>query len=717
MTRRDSGSPIPLASSALPRIAATRIVTPVRSTSQPTTAATARLPRRVAVTFVVALLGVIAGSAMYAGPASAQNGTQLNRCVIVPPGTGYGAQFSVITPIGPGITAVRGELVSDRFAGNLTVHRGSTHDRGRTTQQADKPGGSWELHREGQRVGGCGLAGRLNPTAVDPSLVWLPGGRVVGEGVRGPARVTWSPVSHRGTAASHYEIVETEYERFNDGKIVSSTVVAGDVTTFDVDLDDEEQVYVRAWWANGVSTAVEAISPRDETMLFFTRPRPSTDLRFGPLQVAWAGGTRENSGAVLRWDPAVDATGRRADRYEVVAFNNHDGTRQLTMYVKEVFGPNETEGAVELSSNFLGGPAILRAVWVSGGPAGGPRFVDVALPDFSGVRSTKLTRIRPTEASFRILTNRCEKPVYSLLATSAFGHEAATTGVTNWLEQLNATRSTQPCSRLHTVDLDATNAGLTPGSSYILTVNLPGERRGTAVGQIGFSTPPLSMMGEIAEWDRDSNPRVMRVRGWLIDGSQKPSKRVRLHAFVDGKRVKGAVANVRHEAMLVGSRYGPFPSPLDSYGARHGFVINVPIPARGNHVVCLRAINSDARAGEARYPLIGCRASNESGGPLGAFESLRWDSSGRLFAAGLAANTPQCCLVNPAKVAFFVDGKKVSRAPSRRVDVDSIAWNPLGGPRFRARIPVSDGAKQVCAVVVGESSFQHIGCRNIPPRP
>jgi hypothetical protein len=192
----------------------------------------------------------------------------------------------------------------------------------------------------------------------------------------------------------------------------------------------------------------------------------------------------------------------------------------------------------------------------------------------------------------------------------------------------------------------------------------------------------------------------LRVAGWAIDFDQ-PLLTLGVAVLVNGVRVGAATANLTRPD--VGSA---FPAA----GSAHGYDLRVPLPADGNHQVCV-----SATGGRGQAVTLGCRSVTIKRSPIGNHEMTAQHGPGRIRVTGWALDPDTTA---PIDVHVYIDGRwgGAVLANQSRPDVGAAfpAWGADHG--WSITLDAGGGPHQVCAygINVGPgSSNPLLSCRSV----
>ena len=191
--------------------------------------------------------------------------------------------------------------------------------------------------------------------------------------------------------------------------------------------------------------------------------------------------------------------------------------------------------------------------------------------------------------------------------------------------------------------------------------------------------------------------RGIRVSGWALDRSTVDS--IDVHAYVDGVGALGRRAEAGRADIAAA-----FPG----YGAAHGYTFDVPATP-GTHSICLYAIDKVAPGANEQ---LGCRTVTVASTPFGSLDQVARSGSN----VSLSGWTLDLMSAGPTAVHIYVDGvgRAIGQTGTRRDDVTAAYPQYLtSGAGFNVLIPVTDGAHQVCAYAVGQTSNSLLSCRGV----
>jgi hypothetical protein len=201
-------------------------------------------------------------------------------------------------------------------------------------------------------------------------------------------------------------------------------------------------------------------------------------------------------------------------------------------------------------------------------------------------------------------------------------------------------------------------------------------------------------------------PGTVRATGWTIDPDTTSA--IGAHVYVDGQFRSSVTANASRPD--VGAVFAGF-------GDNHGFSADVGGLERGNHQVCVWAINAGGTPGT--HTLLGCRTAFVSYGvtPMGAYDSAVSAGAGAVRLRGWAID-PE--VTGPVEVHVYVDWayRGASTAGSSRPDVGAAFPGYGDDHGFDVTVgSIAAGTRDVCAFALnapgtwGGNLF--LGCRRV----
>lgn len=237
-------------------------------------------------------------------------------------------------------------------------------------------------------------------------------------------------------------------------------------------------------------------------------------------------------------------------------------------------------------------------------------------------------------------------------------------------------------------------AGPGPHSVCVYAINV-GEGSNKTLGCHVVTVLTGNPMGVVD--NIQPRPGGFGIWGWAIDPDS--SDPISVHFYVDGRMVKGIVANV-NRSDLTGIRPG--------YGTNHAFAETLDV-SPGPHTVCAYAINIGPGT---TNPSLGCHSVVAGGSPLGQIDRAT-SGIGKIAVSGWLIDPDT---TEPIMAHLYLDGRMVAGLGAHEERTDMGVYSSFGGAHgFSAEIPATAGKHDLCVygINVGSGSNTLINCQGI----